>query len=61
MVVKRLKGHLVDAIANSSCDSADMKTLIQLYYDDVASYMNDLTLEELVEIADEMGIEVEKV
>jgi hypothetical protein len=32
-----------------------------MYYDDVASYMNELTLEELVEIADEMGIEVEKV
>ena len=61
MAVKRLKGHLVDAIADSSCDSADMKSLLIMYYDDVASYMNELTLEELVEIADEMGIEVEKV
>ena len=61
MKIKRLKGHLVDAIADSSCDSADMKSLLQMYYDDVASYMNELTLEELVEIADEMGIEVEEV
>ncbi len=58
MIIKR-KGHLVDAIANASCDSVDLKTLLQMYYDDVAGQMNDLNLDELLEIASNMGIEVE--
>ena len=42
---------LIDKIANSLCDSADQKTLLQMYYDDQYNWLDSLTKEELLDQA----------
>ena len=42
---------LIDKIANSLCDSADQKTLLQMYYDDQYNWLDSLTDEELLDQA----------
>ena len=43
--------NLIDKIAESMCDSADQKTLLQLYYDDSYSWLASLSKEELLDQA----------
>jgi len=56
-----LKKHnnLCHKIADASCDNADQKELLQAYWDDTFSYMYDMNLDELVEIATDMGVDDE--
>ncbi len=42
---------LIDKIAQSLCDSADQRTLLQVYYDDNYSWLESLSKEELLEEA----------
>ena len=51
------KQILVEKIATQATDNADLKELMRLYYDETYSYMSDLSMSELKEIADDMGIE----
>ena len=57
--VLRIHNDLAHAIADASCESADMKSLLEAYWDNTFAYMQDLDLDELVETANDMGIEVE--
>lgn len=41
--------QLIEDLANQACEYADMKTLIQFYYDEQISYFSSLTDEELLE------------
>ena len=59
MSTLREHNALSHAIADASCESADMKSLLQAYWDDTYAYMQDMSLGELTEIATDMGIEVE--
>ena len=43
--------ELIDKIAQSLCDSADERTLLQVYYDDNYYWLDSLTIEELLEEA----------
>ena len=43
--------NLIDKIAESMCDSVDLKTLLQLYYDDSYSWLDSLSTEELLDQA----------
>ena len=40
--------ELTDKIAQSMCDSADQKTLLQLYYDDSYNWLASFSTEELL-------------
>ena len=42
---------LIDKIAQSLCDSADERTLLQVYYDDNYYWLDSMTTEELLEEA----------
>ena len=42
---------LMDKIANSLCDSADQRTLLQVYYDYQYSWLDSLSKEELLDQA----------
>ena len=46
-----IRENLIDKIANSLCDSADQKTLLQLYYDDQYNWLDSLSNEELLDQA----------
>ena len=59
--LKREHGVLADALAEYATDNASQKELRYSYYDDVRSYTEDLTLEELVAMAADRGLEVEEV
>lgn len=43
--------ELIEKIAQSMCDSVDLKTLLQLYYDDSYSWLDSLSTEELLDQA----------
>ena len=43
--------NLIEKIAQSMCDSVDLKTLLQLYYDDSYSWLASLSKEELLDQA----------
>lgn len=43
---------LAEDVADYICDSADLKTLLQHYYDDQIAYLKDLSHKELVEYAE---------
>ena len=43
--------NLIDEIAQSLCASVDLKTLLQLYYDDSYSWLDSLSTEELLDQA----------
>ena len=43
--------ELIDEIAQSLCASVDLKTLLQLYYDDSYSWLDSLSKEELLDQA----------
>ena len=43
--------NLIEKIAESMCDSVDLKTLLQLYYDDSYSWLASLSTEELLDQA----------
>lgn len=43
--------NLIDKIAESMCESVDLKTLLQLYYDDSYSWLDSLSTEELLDQA----------
>ena len=43
--------NLIDEIAQSLCASVDLKTLLQLYYDDSYSWLASLSKEELLDQA----------
>ena len=43
--------ELTDKIAQSMCESVDLKTLLQLYYDDSYSWLDSLSTEELLDQA----------
>ena len=43
--------ELIDEIAQSLCASVDLKTLLQLYYDDSYSWLDSLSTEELLDQA----------
>ena len=43
--------NLIEKIAESMCDSVDLKTLLQLYYDDSYSWLDSLSTEELLDQA----------
>ena len=58
--VLRRHNDLSHAIADASCESADMKSLLEAYWDSTFAYVQDLNLDELAETAIGMGIEVEK-
>ena len=45
------KEELIEKIAESMCDSVDQKTLLQLYYDDSYSWLDSLSIEELLDQA----------
>ena len=45
------KEELIEKIAESMCDSVDLKTLLQLYYDDSYSWLDSLSTEELLDQA----------
>ena len=43
--------ELIEKIAESMCESVDLKTLLQLYYDDSYSWLDSLSTEELLDQA----------
>ena len=43
--------ELIEKIAESMCDSVDLKTLLQLYYDDSYGWLDSLSTEELLDQA----------
>ena len=43
--------NLIDKIAESMCASVDLKTLMQLYYDDSYNWLDSLSTEELLDQA----------
>ena len=43
--------NLIEKIAESMCESVDLKTLLQLYYDDSYSWLDSLSTEELLDQA----------
>ena len=43
--------ELIDKIAQSLCDSADERTLLQVYYDNNYSWLESMSKEELLEEA----------
>lgn len=43
--------ELIDQLADSLCDSVDLKTLLQMYYDDQYNWLDSLSKEELLEQA----------
>jgi hypothetical protein len=45
------KELLIEDIADELCESVDLKTLLQLYWDDQVAYMQDMTDEELLDWA----------
>ena len=48
---------LVDKIATFRTLQADLKELEQGYYENIYDYMADLTIEELQEIAEQIGMD----
>ena len=46
-----IRENLTEKIAESMCDSVDLKTLLQLYYDDSYSWLDSLSTEELLDQA----------
>ena len=46
-----IRENLIDKIANSLCESADQKTLLQLFYDDQYNWLDSLSNEELLDQA----------
>ena len=60
MATMKTKIELAEEIAEWNCDSVDMKTLIESFWDNVYSYMIDKELEDLQEIASDMGIDIEE-
>ena len=43
--------NLIEKIAESMCESIDLKTLLRLYYDDSYSWLDSLSTEELLDQA----------
>jgi hypothetical protein len=56
-----LKKHnnLCHTIADEASETVEIKELLRAHWDETFSYMHDMNLDELVEIATDMGIEVE--
>ena len=49
------KEYLAELLANDATDSADMKSLVQLYFDDQFNYFINLSEEELMTLCEERG------
>ena len=60
MATMKTKRELAEEIAEQSCESVDMKTLLRAFWDESYSYMIDKELEDLQEIASDMGINLEE-
>ena len=42
---------LIHELADSLCDAVDLKTLLQMYYDDQVDYLSSLSDNELLEMS----------
>ena len=51
------RDDLIDRLAQLRTEQADFKELEHIYYENVYEYMTDLTLQELQEIAKQIGLE----
>lgn len=45
------KHDIIDKLADSFCDSVDLKTLLSMFYDDQVGYLSSLSNDELLEMA----------